>query len=108
MASPIVVTDKDFDEVVLKAKGPVLVDFWAPWCPPCRMLAPIVEELAGEYSGRVAVAKLNTDENSQTSLRYGVKSIPTLLIFKGGKPMSTLVGYRPKADLKKQLDSALA
>ena len=108
MAQLTTVTDKDFEEVVVKAKGPVLVDFWAPWCPPCRMLSPIVDELAGEYSGKIAVAKLNTDENPETSKKYGVRSIPTLLLFKGGKPVSTMVGFRPKADLKKQLDSSLA
>ncbi len=107
MAELTTVTDKDFEEVVVKAKGPVLVDFWAPWCPPCRMLSPIVDELAGEYSGKIAVAKLNTDENPETSKKYGVRSIPTLLLFKGGKPVNTMVGFRPKADLKKQLDSAL-
>ena len=108
MSKPTPVTDKDFDDIVVKAKGPVLVDFWAPWCPPCRMVAPIVDELAEEYGGKITVTKLNTDENPQVSLRYGVRSIPTLLIFKDGKPVSTLVGYRPKADLKKQLDAALA
>lgn len=108
MTQPGAVTDKDFDEVVLQAQAPVLVDFWAPWCPPCKMLAPIVDELAQEYSGRVSFVKLNTDENPQVASRFGIRSIPTLLLFKGGKPVNSLVGYRPKADLKKQLDKVLA
>ena len=108
MAKPIAVTDDTFDATVIKAKMPVLVDFWAPWCAPCRMVAPIVDELATEYEGKVAFAKLDVDENSKMASKYGVMSIPTLLIFKGGNPISHVVGFRPKSELKKSLDAALA
>jgi thioredoxin 1 len=107
MAEPLKVDDKNFKEVVLEAKMPVLVDFWAPWCAPCRAIAPAVEELAGEYAGRVGFAKLNVDENTKLATEYGVRSIPTLLIFKDGKPLTQIVGLRPKAELKKQLDVVL-
>ncbi|GAI94069.1 unnamed protein product, partial [marine sediment metagenome] len=95
------------DQMVLQAKIPVLVDLWAPWCAPCRMVAPVVEELASEYEGRVSFAKLNVDQNPRTASRYGIMSIPTLLIFKDGKPVSNIVGFRPKAELKRSLDAAL-
>jgi thioredoxin 1 len=108
MAGPVEVNDKTFDSLVLEAERPVLVDFWAPWCPPCRMIAPIVEELAGEYNGRIDFVKLNTDENPQVATKYKILSIPTLLVFKEGKPVSQIVGYKPKGELKKVLDSALS
>src|SRR3712207_6906079 len=85
MAKPADVTDQTFETEVINAETPTLVDFWAPWCGPCRMVAPIVEELAGEYEGRVKFVKLNTDENPAVSSRYGIRSIPTLLVFKGGE-----------------------
>lgn len=107
MAEPVVVNDASFDKVVLQAKGPVLVDFWAPWCGPCRAVGPIVDELSKEYNGRVSFAKVNVDENRQSATRYGVRSIPTLLLFDKGKPMQQVVGLRSKADLKKLLDEAL-
>jgi len=107
MSKPIEVDDSDFDQMVLQAKTPVLVDLWAPWCAPCRMVAPVVEELASEYEGRVSFAKLNVDQNPRTASRYGIMSIPTLLIFKDGKPLSNIVGFRPKAELKRSLDAAL-
>lgn len=107
MSKPIEVNDSNFDQVVLQAKTPVLVDLWAPWCAPCRMVAPVVEELASEYEGRVSFAKLNVDQNPRTASRYGIMSIPTLLIFKDGKPLSNIVGFRPKAELKRSLDAAL-
>src|SRR5579864_8023015 len=99
------VGDQEFTSEVIDAETPVLVDFWAPWCGPCRMVAPIVEELAGEYEGKVAFVKLNTDENPRVSSQYGIRSIPTLLVFKGGEPVGQIVGYQPKNALKKRLDA---
>jgi thioredoxin 1 len=107
MSKPVEVNDSNFEQIVLQAKTPVLVDFWAAWCGPCRMVAPIVEELAGEYADKVTVAKLDVDQNPKTASQYGVMSIPTLLIFKDGAPVSNIVGFRPKADLKRNLDAAL-
>ena len=108
MSKPVEVSDTKFDEMVLKAKMPVLVDFWAPWCGPCKMVAPVVEDLAKEYEGKVSFMKLNVDDNPNTARQYGVMSIPTLMIFKGGQPVSNIIGFRPKPELKKSLDEALA
>ena len=108
MGQPVHVTEQTFDQEVLKAETPVLVDFWAEWCGPCRMVAPIVEELAEEYDGKVDFVKLNTDDNVMTASRYGIRSIPTLLVFKGGEPVGQIIGFRPKSDLKQRLDAALA
>ncbi len=107
MSEPITVDDSSFEQVVLKAKTPVLVDFWAAWCGPCRMVAPVVEELATEYSGKVTFAKVDVDKNPQTASKFGVMSIPTLIIFKNGSAVSNIVGFRPKAELKKNIDAAL-
>ncbi|HUS88408.1 MAG TPA: thioredoxin [Desulfosporosinus sp.] len=100
-------TTANFELDVLKSEQAVLVDFWAPWCSPCRMVAPVVEELADEYVGRIAIGKLNVDENVPISQQYGVMSIPTLGIFKGGKLVDKIVGFRGKPDLVKMLNAHL-
>ena len=107
MSKPIAVTDSSFDQVVLQAEAPVLVDFWAPWCRPCLMVAPVLDELAGEYDGRLSIVRMDVDQNPKTAAKYSIMSIPTLLIFKQGKPISHIVGFRPKDELKRSLDAAL-
>lgn len=108
MAGPIIVDQRSFQEMVLQAKQPVLVDFWAAWCGPCRAVAPIVDELSREYEGKISFAKVNVDENPFLASSYGVMSIPTLIVFKEGKPVEQVIGFRPKTELKKLLDSVLA
>ncbi|AFV77029.1 thioredoxin [Thermus oshimai] len=106
MAKPVEVTDAEFDQLL--AQNPlVLVDFWAEWCAPCRMIAPILEELAQEYEGRVVVAKLDVDENPKTAMRYRVMSIPTVILFKGGQPVEVLVGAQPKRNFEAKLQKHL-
>ena len=107
MSKPVAIEDANFAEVVLQAKTPVLVDFWAPWCGPCHMVAPVVDELAEEYEGRVSFGKVNVDESPKIASQYGIMSIPTLILFKDGKPVSNIVGFRPKDELKQNLEDAL-
>ena len=101
------VTDADFDQNILKGGKPALVDFWAPWCGPCRIIGPIVEELAPSYQGRAIIAKLNVDDNPGVAQRYGVTSIPTLMMFKDGKLVDRVVGAMPKGELQKFIDRNL-
>ncbi len=108
MALPIVVTDASFEDDVIKAETPVLVDFWADWCAPCKMIAPIVEELADEFDGSVRFAKLDVDSNPKTATNYGIRGIPTLLIFNGGQPVDQVVGAVSKSVLKRRLKEAIA
>ncbi len=104
---PITLTDNNFEEEVIKSDKPVLIDFWAVWCGPCKIIAPVVEELASEYEGKIKVGKLDVDENQQASIKYGVRSIPTLLIFKDGKVKDTIIGAVPKSQIVQKLNSAL-
>ncbi|MFM9445194.1 thioredoxin [Streptomyces acidiscabies] len=102
------VTDADFDEVVLKSDKPVLVDFWAEWCGPCRQIAPSLEAIAAEYGEKIEIVKLNIDENQETALKYGVMSIPTLNVYQGGEVAKTIVGAKPKAAILRDLDEFIA
>ncbi|PZF85497.1 thioredoxin [Jiangella anatolica] len=102
------VTDETFEREVLQSGIPVLVDFWAQWCPPCHMIAPMLDQLAGELEGTVAIRKINNDENPVTGARYRVMSLPTLMLFVDGEPVQALVGARPKARLLKELEDALS
>ncbi len=108
MAKPMEVTDEQFEQEVLKADLPVMVDFWAEWCGPCKIVSPMVEELAEEYSGKVKFVKVDTEENFKSPDRYGIRSLPTLMIFKGGEQVDQIFGARPKAELKRYLEKALA
>lgn len=104
-ASIVHVTDDTFEDVIIKADGPVLVDYWADWCGPCKMIAPILEEIAAEYAGKVTIAKLNIDENPGTAPKYGIRGIPTLMIFKAGNVEATKVGAVSKSQLTAFIDS---
>ncbi len=108
MSEPIALTDDNFADEVIESDKPVLVDFWAAWCGPCRMVGPIVEELAGEYEGKVKVGKVDVDAAQKTAGEYGIRSIPTILIFKGGKVADQIIGAVPKAQIVEKLDAALS
>lgn len=101
-------TDDKFEAEVLKSDVPVLVDFWAEWCQPCRMLEPVIEELSGEYGGKVKIGKMNVDENTDVPASFGIMSIPTLIIFKNGTPVKTMVGVQGKDQLKRAIDEAIS
>ncbi|MFP4368562.1 MAG: thioredoxin [Candidatus Kapaibacterium sp.] len=107
MPQPLHLTDDAFQEEVVKSDKPVLIDFWAAWCGPCRMIAPIVEELANEYDGKAKICKLDVDNNQQTAMQFGIRSIPTILIFKGGEVVDTIIGAVPKQQIVERLESHL-
>ena len=107
MAKPIAVTDATFEQQAINAETPVVVDFWAPWCPPCRAVAPILDKLAGEYDGRLTVAKVNIDDEPVWAGRLGVMAIPTMIVFKGGKEVHRIQGALPERQLKEAFDAVL-
>ena len=107
MAHPIAITDSEFEAEVLKSSTPVLVDFWADWCGPCKMVAPVLEEIAGEYEGRLKVAKVDVDENTKTASQFGIRSIPSLLLFKDGAEVDRIIGALPKSQLTEKIEPHL-
>ncbi len=106
--SDVIFTDLNFKKDVLGNSLPVVLDFWAPWCMPCRMVSPIIEQLASEYTGKVIVGKMNVDENTETASQFGIMSIPTVMVFKNGKPVKSLIGAQRKDNYKKMIEEALA
>jgi thioredoxin 1 len=107
MAKPVEITDTNFEQEVLKSDVPVLIDFWAIWCGPCRVIAPVVEEIAGEYEGKLKVGKLDVDNNPQTAVKYGIRSIPTLLIFNKGEVSEQMIGALPKAQIVDRVERVM-
>jgi thioredoxin 1 len=105
---PIEITDANFEQEVMKSDKPVLIDFWAVWCGPCRMVAPVVEEIANEYNGKLKVGKVDVDSNPEVSMKFGIRSIPTLMIFKGGKVVEQIIGAVPKRNLLDKVTPHLA
>jgi len=103
----VAVTDAEFEQKVLKADTPVMVDFWAPWCGPCRAVAPVLEELAGEYEGKLVIAKVNTDEHQRYMAQYGIMAIPTMIVFKDGKEIDRIQGALPKSNLAARINKVL-
>jgi len=108
VSNVVEVSDQSFEQEVINSATPVLIDFWAPWCGPCKAIAPVVEELAGSYAGKLKVVKMNVDDNPQTPSRYGVRGIPNLILFKGGEVAEQIVGAVPRAQLVRAIDDALA
>jgi thioredoxin 1 len=108
MSKALEITDDSFENDVIKSDVPVLVDFWAPWCGPCKQIAPVIEEIAGEYDGKIKVGKMNTDENNQVPAKYGVMSIPTLIIFNGGDVGERIVGAQSKQAITEKINTVLA
>ena len=108
MGNVLEISDQTFDQEVINSATPVLIDFWAPWCGPCKAIAPVVEEVAGTYAGRLKVVKMNVDDNPQTPSKYGVRGIPNLILFKGGNVADQIIGAAPKAHLVRAIDRALA
>ena len=108
MAEPIHVTDAAFEQAVIKSKTPVVVDFWAPWCGPCRMIAPSLESLSAEFDGKIVVAKVNTDDNPEWAIKFGVQGIPTLLFVRGGEVVDRMVGAAPHPKIKERIEKLIA
>ena len=108
MSDPVVITDDNFQQEVLDSDIPVMVDFWADWCQPCKMIAPVVQQIADEYEGRIKIGKLDVDENSETSIKLGIQGIPALLIFNEVKPVDQIIGAVPKSIIQKKLDETLS
>ena len=108
MAHPVAVTDSTFDDEVIQSPTPVLVDFWAEWCGPCKMVAPVLDQIAGEQEGKLKIVKLNVDENPNMMQKFGIRGIPTMILFKGGQPVETLVGFMPKPQILNKLQPHIA
>ena len=107
MGSILEVTDDSFDSEIINSDIPAMVDFWAEWCGPCKMVSPVVEELAGQYTGKIKMAKMDVDKNRQTPAKFGIRNIPTLILFKGGEVVNTIIGAQPKSSIEEQLKKLL-